>query len=238
MTRNNYCGMCFECLKTCPKDNVTVYLRPFCSDRLLKGYDEAFKAFIMLVLAVVYSVTLLGPWGTLKDWANVTEVGDWKGFGLYLTAVLGSCLVVFPAMHLATSWLGRRWAAEPTAKLKDLFIRYAYVWVPLGLFAWIAFSVPLVAVNGAYILSTLSDPMGNGWDLFRTASVQWRPVMPEWLGLVQLPLLLSGLYFSLSSSWKIGRELYADAGKALRSLAPTWVLAGSMTMLLMGFFVG
>ncbi|MHB8875647.1 MAG: 4Fe-4S binding protein [Myxococcaceae bacterium] len=238
MTRNNYCGMCFECIKTCPHDNVTVYLRPLCSDRTLKGYDEAFKAFIMMVLALVYSVTLLGPWGTVKDWANVTEVGDWKGFGLYVLAVVGSCLVVFPALHLSATWLGRLLASEPAAKLKDNFVRYAYVWVPLGLFAWIAFSVPLIAVNGAYILSTASDPMGNGWDLFRTAQVHWHPLLPEWIGLVQLPLLLVGLYFSFSSTWEIGRELYPDAKKALRSLAPTWVLASTMTALLMAFFVG
>jgi polyferredoxin len=36
MARNNYCGLCTECIKSCPKDNVGIFLRPFGSDRNLK----------------------------------------------------------------------------------------------------------------------------------------------------------------------------------------------------------
>ena len=61
LERNNYCGMCLECVKTCPADNMTVRIRPFCTDVQLKGYDEAWKAFIMIALALAYSVMLLGP---------------------------------------------------------------------------------------------------------------------------------------------------------------------------------
>ena len=74
LERNNYCGMCTECVKSCPHDNIKLYWRPFCSDTVLKGYDEIWKAFIMLVLAMAYSVVLLGPWGTVKDWANVRQL--------------------------------------------------------------------------------------------------------------------------------------------------------------------
>jgi polyferredoxin len=49
MNRNNYCGLCTECIKSCPKDNVSIFLRPFGSDRILKGYDEMFNVIIMLV---------------------------------------------------------------------------------------------------------------------------------------------------------------------------------------------
>ena len=66
LDRNNYCGLCMECVKTCPHDNMTVNLRPFCSDTKLKGYDEAWKAFIMLALAIAYSVIYQGPWGVFK----------------------------------------------------------------------------------------------------------------------------------------------------------------------------
>lgn len=38
-----------------------------------------------------------------------------------------------------------------------------------GLLAWIAFSVPLIFVNGSYIISVISDPFGWGWNLFGTA---------------------------------------------------------------------
>jgi len=237
MTRNNYCGMCFECLKTCPHDNVTVYLRPMFSDTHLKGVDEAFKAFIMTVLALAYSVTLLGPWGTVKDWANGPESGQWGHFALYSAGIVVICLGVFPGLHLLASWVGRR-IAGMEASLRDVFVRYAYAWVPVGLFAWIAFSVPLIAVNGAYILSSLSDPLGRGWDLAGTAGVAWHPIVPDRVAYVQVPLLLAGLWFALRTTWSLAQRLYPDARRAISSVLPTWTLATGVTAVFVFFFVG
>ena len=45
LERNNYCGMCTECVKSCPHDNIKLYWRPFCSDTVLKGYDELHDAY-------------------------------------------------------------------------------------------------------------------------------------------------------------------------------------------------
>ena len=38
LDRNNYCGMCLECLKGCPHDNMTVNGRPFATDTPISGY--------------------------------------------------------------------------------------------------------------------------------------------------------------------------------------------------------
>ena len=51
LDRNNYCGLCFECVKSCPNDNISLFVRPFSSsDVILRGYDEVWKACIMVVL--------------------------------------------------------------------------------------------------------------------------------------------------------------------------------------------
>ncbi|MBI5508636.1 MAG: 4Fe-4S binding protein [Deltaproteobacteria bacterium] len=238
MERNNYCGMCFECFKTCPHDNVTLYLRPFCSETGIKGVDEAFKAFIMVALALVYSVTLLGPWGVVKDWANASESGHWGGFALYALAVVGLCLVLFPALHLGAVALGRRLGGGPAVRLKAAFVGFAYTWVPLGLLAWIAFSVPLLMVNGAYILSALSDPMGRGADFFGTATVAWHPILPEWVPLLQAPLLLVGLFYALSKSLQVSRQLFGPPARAVPAVLPVWGLATAVTAVFMFFFAG
>jgi len=68
MERNTHCGMCAECLKACPKDNIALNLRPFGADLLVakgRSLDEAYKALIMLACALLYSAVLLGPWGWL-----------------------------------------------------------------------------------------------------------------------------------------------------------------------------
>ncbi|MFQ6097875.1 MAG: 4Fe-4S binding protein [Armatimonadota bacterium] len=245
LDRNNYCGLCMECVKTCPHDNVRLYLRPFCSDTTIKGYDEVWKAFIMLVLAMGYSVVLLGPWGTTKDWANVTEVGQWAGFAVYALVLWFAALVGFPAIYYlairAGRWLANRISTGQTdsaPSLKHLFIRYAYTLVPLGLLAWIAFSVPLLAVNGSYIISVLSDPMGRGWDLFGTAHFPWTPLHPEWVPYLQIPLLLAGLYYALRSGHKIALELWDDDRQAARSMIPLTILLTGVTIGFMRMFVG
>ncbi|MEE8606431.1 MAG: 4Fe-4S binding protein, partial [Nitrospiraceae bacterium] len=38
LDRNNYCGLCFECVKSCPNDNISLSVRPFAtSDVVIRG---------------------------------------------------------------------------------------------------------------------------------------------------------------------------------------------------------
>jgi hypothetical protein len=242
LDRNNFCGLCMECVKSCPHDNITLYWRPFCYDKVIKGYDEAWKAFIMLVLAMAYSVVLLGPWGFLKDWANISEKGDFVGFIIYAATLWFSCLLGFPAIYYIAVKLGHWWAKmkkqNGAVSLKDMFIRYSYTLVPLGLLAWVAFSLPLIMVNGSYILSVLSDPLGRGWNFFGTAHIPWTPVYPEYATYIQVALLLVGLYYGIQKGLEIARELWADEEAAFRSMVPLTVLLVAVTIAFMKLFAG
>jgi len=238
LDRNNYCGLCFECVKSCPNDNISLFLRPFCSDTRIKSYDESWKAFIMLVLAMAYSVTLLGPWGTLKDWANISEAGNWTGFLIYAGVTWFVALVGFPLLYAGSIWLGRKLSGTDAVTIKDLFIRYSYTLVPLGLLAWIAFSVPLVMVNGSYIVTVISDPLGWGWNLFGTAEWPWKPFYPEYTTPIQIALLLIGLYYALKRGYEIALTLYHDERRAARSLIPTGALVVAVTLAFLRLYVG
>ncbi|MBI4612333.1 MAG: 4Fe-4S binding protein, partial [Planctomycetes bacterium] len=238
MDRNNYCGLCMECVKTCPYDNITLRARPFCSDTRIKGYDESWKAFIMIALALAYSTTLLGPWGWVKDRANPSETGDWKGFAAYAASLWALALVLFPALFYAAVRLGRRLSLAREVSVKELFLGFSYVFVPLGLLAWIAFSVPLIFVNGSYIVSVVSDPMGRGWDLLGTADFAWTPFLPEWVPYIQVPLLLVGLFYALRTGLAFARGRFGEGPAALRAFAPVAVLAGGVTCVFLRLFVG
>jgi hypothetical protein len=239
LDRNNYCGLCGECVKSCPNDNIALNLRPFCSDTKLKGLDEVWKACIMLVLAISYSVVLLGPWGRIKNWANISETGDWKGFALYAGTTATLALVVFPGVFYLASRVGRAWSRAREHTSKETFIRMAYTLVPLGLLAWIAFSVPLLMVNGAYIISVISDPLGWGMNLFGTAHFHWHPFLPEWVPYIQVPLLLGGLYFALKTGFGIAMELTSkDKPRAARLMAPVSIFLCIVTMAFLALFVG
>ncbi|MFQ5652493.1 MAG: hypothetical protein ACE5IY_21385, partial [bacterium] len=108
----------------------------------------------------------------------------------------------------------------------------------LGLLAWIAFSVPLLFVNGSYIISVISDPLGWGWDLFGTADFPWRPLWPEYLGFVQIALLLTGLYYALNRGYQIGESLFGAPQAALKGLIPVGAFSVAVTLAFLQFFVG
>jgi hypothetical protein len=237
LDRNNFCGLCMECVKSCPNDNIGLFARPPFSDLAVRGYDEAWKSFIMLALAMVYSVVLLGPWGFVKDWANVSETGNWGGFLLFAAVTWGGCLVVFPGLHAATAWLGQK-LSKATVDWKQLFLRYSYAFVPLGLFAWIAFSFPLVMVNGSYIISVASDPLGAGWDLFGTAHVPWTPIIPEYAVYLQIVMLLAGLGFALKKGLDVGKSMFDDRKQLLTSFAPVGFLCVLVTITFLKVFAG
>lgn len=237
LDRNNYCGMCMTCIKTCPNGNMTINLRPFCADTRIKGKDEAFKALIMISVALVYSITLLGSWGTVKSWANISEVGNWRGFLVYAGAIWVTSLAVLPGIWGLACLTGRRMAGA-SVRTEALFRRYAFMLVPLGLAAWIAFSIPLVMVNWSYILATVSDPLGWGWDLFGTADIAWRPLYPETMVYVQIPVLLFGLSYALKSGFDIAGSLLNGRQAALMSMIPPAVVCTAIVMGFIALFAG
>jgi len=238
LDRNNYCGLCMECIKACPNRNLTIRARPLFSDTSILRLDEAFLTLIMIALVIAYTVTLLGPWGTPRSWSNVTEVGNWGGFALHSAVVWFAALVALPAMWYGLSRLGRRFADSPKVSARELFIRYSYMLVPVGLLAWIAFSLPLIMLNWTHITSSLSDPLGWGWDLFGTADQRWSPLFPEWIPYLQVPLLLIGLTVALIRGGAIARELFPERSAALRSLTPHGLACAAITVVLLRLFVG
>src|SRR5512142_1848325 len=94
LTKNSYCGLCMECLRTCPYDNIAVNLRPFSADLAKPSarMDEAFKAFIMLGSAMIYAAVLLGPWGTLKDAAYHVGTSAWLIYTVVFLAIIFAAL--------------------------------------------------------------------------------------------------------------------------------------------------
>ena len=225
MNRNAYCGLCAECLRTCPKDNVRVSVRRPGTDLLVaRGWqlDEAYKAFIMLACAAIYPVVLLGPWGWLKSWADLAWL---PGFGLYVAAFLGINLVVVQAAHLGTAALVRWTGGLREVPLRRLFVALAYSLVPLGMAAWLAFTLSFVFANLSYAVPVLSDPLGWGWNLLGTREFGWRPWATGWVPSLQAAILIAGLVSAITTSHEILRRILGGRA-AVRGLV---VQAGVLT---------
>ena len=223
LTKNTYCGLCMECIRTCPHDNIAVNLRPFSAD-LAKPptrIDEAFKAFIMLGSAMIYAGVLLGPWGAFKDAAYNVGTNAWFIYAAIFLAVIFVILPGFFTLGILKT--------KSAFSLKRRFASLATALIPLGLMFWVAFSLSFVLTNASYILAALSDPLGLGWDLFSTANAVWQPMFTAILAPAQTLALVGGLIWSARTAQKTANEIKTSstpviAFSFMTTLVMLWLL--------------
>ena len=238
LDRNLDCGLCTECLKTCTMDNVVVNLRRPGADLgrpvRSKKVDEAFKALIMLACSIIYPAVLFGPWSTIKEWAAFESFVGWA---LYAAGFLAATLLVVPGLF----WLAAAAAARRSCgglSVRQTFNEYAHALIPIGLAAWIAFSVGFALTNGSYALAAVSDPLGWGWNLFGTREAGWTPFLSGTAPGIQAAIILSGLVFSLRTGLRIGFRHDPSGATAVRATAPVAMFLLVCTMALLWLYLG
>lgn len=202
MQLNTNCGACFECLRTCPHDNIAINIRSFGEDLGKPGaikMDESFKAILMLGSAAVYSAIMLGPWGEFKSAAY--SIGEYSWW-IFAGAFLAINFLILPALfYLAVLITQAR--TTPGLSVLPAFKAYSGVLIPLGLGAWAAFSLAFVFTNGSYLWGVLSDPLGVGWNLIGSAGANWTPVLSGTTPGLVMAALLFGLIGSGQTAIKI-----------------------------------
>ncbi len=217
LQRNSGCGLCTECLKTCPRDNVTLRLGTPGEGILEEAHlDEAFKAFIMVAAALFYSFVLLGPWGWLKDLANDPLR---PRFLLYALALWGGSLLVIPGLFGLAAALGR-WLGRLQVSWREHWARSAYALVPLGMGAWVAFTLAFVPANLSYVLNVVGDPLGRGWNLLGLRDVPWTPLLIGVGPYLQVGALALGLLVSTLVAAEAARRAGATPRRAAAAAAP------------------
>jgi hypothetical protein len=223
-----------ECLRSCPQDNIAVNLRPFGSDigqpSQSSRLDEAFLALVMLGSALAFSAVFIGPWGILKSAAFAIGSPAWLLYGL---GFLTLNLLVMPGAFAVATW-GRSkmvWQQDPTPR-RLIANQHRYCF--LGLFAWIAFTVSLHSPN-EYVPSVLSDPFGWGWNLLGTANTTWSPDVSGFSPVLQVALLVVGLFWSANVTQRLAKTGNQPAFRQtlpilvfclVFSLAMLWLLVG------------
>jgi len=237
-TKNTYCGMCLECFKSCPHDNMGFNLRPPGVDLLVdekRGLDEAWKAFIMLGIAMVFFLTMQGPWGVLKDMVRGASL---KGYLTFISLHSAFSLLIVPAIFFFFSWLSKLFSGAKEVSLRKIFTNFSYTLVPLGLGVWIAFSIGIILPNGSYILHIISDPFSWGWNLFGTKNFPWTPVFTGSLGYLQGLTLVILYLFSLAYGFRLARQTYPDEAQAKRGWIPILVFLTLTTLAFLWLYIG
>lgn len=236
--KNTYCGMCLECFKSCPHDNMAFNIRPPGVDLLIdekRGLDEAWKSFIMLGVAIVFFLAMQGPWGEIKDMVRGATLKGYLTFILLHTIL---SLLVIPAIFFIFSLLSKLFSGNREVSLKKIFINFSYTLVPMGLGVWIAFSIGIILPNGSYILHILSDPFAWGWNLFGTANFPWTPVFTHIMGYLQGATLLLAYLFSVAYGFRLSKQTYPDLNAAKRGWLPMLLFLTLITGAFLWLFLG
>jgi len=230
LKNSSQCGLCMECLRVCPQDNIAVNLRPFGSDlgqsRSSSRLDEAFLALMMLGSVLAFSAVFTGPWGNLK--LAAFEIGSpaWLG---YAFGFLALNILVLPGLFALSVWAGTK-ISRAKVPLRKTMANQSQILLPLGLCAWIAFTISFAFPKISYVLSVLSDPLGWGWNLLRISSTSWSPDVSWFSPVLQAAILLLGLFWSASVARRLEQaNTMASRWQTIPALA--FCLAFSLIML-------
>lgn len=222
---NLNCGLCTECLRTCPHGNMTLRLRPYGAELDAPSspprLEEAAFNLLMLGCAAVFSAVFLGPWGALKTAAYSIGSLPWAMYAAgFLVLVLG----VVPGLFTLAVKIGLP-AGKP---LKQAVAEHSRALLPLGAATWMAFTVSFAFAKAGYLLPVLSDPFGWGWNLFGTAHMSWSPDIAAVSPPLQAALLLGGLLWT----GRLGRR------SSERGAAPLLIFSLLYALLMLWLLVG
>ncbi len=244
MDRNVDCGICTECFKSCPSDNVSLAWRKGPWRNSFRSYGEAWQALALLVLAVVYSVTLHSPWPFMRDMVNIVDKASFFEFSLFFVMLSAVALGVVPLIFWLMCGLGL-WLSKGTseagkgifnASVGTIFKKTLPAVLPLGLALWAVFFAETIMANMTFILLSLSDPFGWGWDLLGTAGMPWIQIWPSGIPWIQSALILLGVTLSLKKGYGLWHNEIDSKNNTLKGFTPTAavlvLLAGGMLVYL------
>jgi polyferredoxin len=193
---NSDCGLCLECMRSCTYDNVSLYARPLAAEKGARTMSEAWLTLAIFTISIIYSILYLGPWPVVRDYVNILDKKNWDLFGIYTMVVWIMVLIVVPAFIYLLALAGLK-LGKLKLSAREIFLEYSGSLLPFGLFIWIAFVIPMLFVNVTFIIQSLSDPFGWGWDFFGTANTPWHQFIPQYIPWLQAIAILTGLYYSL-----------------------------------------
>ncbi len=237
VNRNNDCGLCTECIRTCAYDNIAVFWRRSGWDRGIASHGEAWQAVVMFGLAVIYGLVNIGPWDEIRDWIDIVDRKNWASFAAYGVAVWVLLLALLPTALYLLTMIGVR-LSRSGMRAGPMFRASAASLVPLGLSLWMAFAIAMFCSMFTFVLQSLSDPLNWGWDLLGRAGspwhILWAPAIP-WL---QVGCIAVGLLYSLRTLHYAWHErVSAERGAILGGL-PTSLFLCAVAIGMVCFYAG
>lgn len=229
------CGLCLECLRSCSFKNVSLFRRPFGSESIVRNLSEAWLTIAIFTMSVVYSILYLGVWTDIRDYVNILDKQNWDLFGIYSVLIWFLVLIVVPGLLYSLAYLGLK-LSKVAITVREIFLSYTGVLLPLGLMLWVSFVIPMFFVNVTFIAQSASDPFGWGWDFFGTANIPWHQFLPQYIPWFQAILILIGLSISLRNLRKKWLSYQLNSIQLFKISVPVILFLTSVAVFMLFFF--
>lgn len=244
MDRNNYCNLCGECVKTCPKDNISFTSRPFAEDLWSSShrrFDEAFLAILLVGVAFMVTGHMVEPWHEWMD--QVSSLIPFSVVGIkdhtlmenltFTIVYLMASFLFAPLLMLLASQLSRRMVPSASLGLKGTFTIFGYMFVPIGLALHLAHNVLHLLKEGPGIVPVIQRTI-NELTIVHVGAANWQTgaLAPDMvIYYLQMSILFGFYLLSLYVGWKLSLRSYQDKKLALRAVFPLMMVAAAFTFL-------
>ncbi len=244
-TSNLMCGLCAECFKNCPHDNIGLFAQPPLTSvvqPVRRRWDIGVVATGLLGIVVFQQLNAL-PLYTVVDRAlnAATHFPGYPNPLDYLGVIAAVMVVIGAYAALLRATLAKRTlplralgaSVDPRALRQAWWQGYAQWFTPLayGLIPVVAADylsrqLPKLFDHALRIVPAISDPFDMGWNLFGTAHSSLynvRLLPTSGVVHVQMAVMIVGTLGALYATWKVVRR---DMVQLTRR--PTLVLCASL----------
>jgi hypothetical protein len=241
MDSNNVCNFCGECIKCCPRNNITIRVRSFFKDAWAsrqKSLDEATLAVVLVGVAIFVTGDMLEPWAGWMNSAMKLFPSQLLGIEYaYTVEVITKSILYFsvsllliPGLILLASAFSNSIVGEKNHNgLKQTFIKFGYMFIPIGLSMHLAHNTGHLLNESGGIIPALQRVL-NKYTSLHAGEPNWNmaisPLMdPVYLYWIQMGLLLFFYAFALYAGSRLAMVHYKDHDTSFKAVLPMIVVS-------------
>ncbi len=233
-TSNLMCGLCSECFKSCPSDNIGLYVqKPLTSviRPLRRRWDVAVAVILLMGLVVFQQLNALPVYATVDNWLNaVTHYPGYPNPIDYIIAIATVAGIVVGYVLLIKKGFADH-EKEHDSTLSQWLTPVGYGLIPLVAADYLARQLPRFFDHMLRIVPALSDPFDVGWNLFGTAKSPLYGVhLLSTAGVVrsQSIVIAVGALASIYATWHISRRDFGSLTKRVSAVQFAGVLLSAL----------
>ncbi len=233
---NNLCNFCGECIKSCPKDNITLRIRSFFKDAWTtrkKSLDEAALAVVLVGISIFVTGDMLEPWAGWMQSAMKLVPAEQLGIKYWYTVEVitksilyfSISLLLIPGLILlAAAFSNRIVGREHHRGLKQTFITFGYMFIPIGLSMHLAHNIGHLLKESGGVMPALQRAL-NKYTPINAGEANWRLAVTPLIDSAVLYWIQMGLFlifyiFCLYAGYRMAINNYEDLQTSFKALLP------------------